>query len=29
MKVRPSAGSSIIGVKDEKEKDDFSTSFPQ
>jgi hypothetical protein len=28
MKVRPSAGSSTIGVKDEKEKDDFPTGFP-
>ena len=28
MKVRPSVGSSRIGVKDEREKDDFSTDFP-
>jgi hypothetical protein len=28
MKVRPSVGSSRIGVKDEREKDDFSTHFP-
>jgi hypothetical protein len=29
MKVRPSVGSSRIGVKDEREKDDFSTHFPR